>query len=169
MMQRVTGEALDRLLDLLAPVGGRLTVLASYVPQETAGPSPGPGPAPDPDAALHAQGRALRLRHSTLAAPALAARAFAAGFHHIRVDPALTGGSETVRVAVAPGAQPTVDGPDEVAVDESVPLEVSPPPSPSRPASPPTAHGSSWPRRARTGSPPSPSRRWRSRPIPTSP
>ncbi|MFJ8596588.1 LamG-like jellyroll fold domain-containing protein [Streptomyces sp. NPDC093598] len=124
MMQRVTGEALDRLLDVLARTDGRLTVLASYVAQEAG--EPPPDPAADPDAALHAQGRALRLRHSTLTASALAARAFAAGFDHIRVDPAPPGGTETVRVAVGPGEQLTVTGPAEVTVGESVPFEVAP-------------------------------------------
>ncbi|MFF8605517.1 LamG-like jellyroll fold domain-containing protein [Streptomyces sp. NPDC015346] len=126
MMQRVTGEALDRLLDVLASTTGRLTVLTSYVPEEAAEPPPDPAVPPDPDAALHAQGRALRLRHSTLTASALAARAFTAGFHHIRIDRAPTGGTETVRVAVAPGEQLRVTGPDEVTVDESVPFEVDP-------------------------------------------
>ncbi|MFH9958471.1 LamG-like jellyroll fold domain-containing protein [Streptomyces roseolus] len=134
LMQRVTGEALDRLLDVLAPTGGQLVVLASYTAQEGGRPAPDPAvPAaePDPDTALHAQGRALRIRHSTLTAPALAARAFAAGFDHIRVDPATPDGPETVRVAVRPGEQLTVTGPAEVTVDETVPFEVAPAAAPA--------------------------------------
>ncbi|MFF9147264.1 LamG-like jellyroll fold domain-containing protein [Streptomyces sp. NPDC014861] len=130
LMQRVTGEALDRLLDVLAATDGQLVVLASYSAQEGGRPTPGPAD-PDPDTALHAQGRALRIRHSTLTAPALAARAFAAGFDHIRVDPPTPGGPETVRVAVRPGEQLTVTGPTEVTVDETVPFEAAPAAAPA--------------------------------------
>ncbi|NML51607.1 hypothetical protein HHL19_21790 [Streptomyces sp. R302] len=131
LMQRATGEALGRLLDLLAPADGSLIVLASYAAPEAGRPAADRAPPPDPDAALHAQGRALRIRHSTLTASALAARAFAAGFDHIRVDPATPGETETVRVAVRPGEQLTVTGPREVTVEESVPFEVAPAAAPA--------------------------------------
>ncbi|WP_327319628.1 LamG-like jellyroll fold domain-containing protein [Streptomyces sp. NBC_01235] len=127
MMQRVTADALDRLLDLLSETAGDLMVLMSYVPKAEGEPAPGEPTESDPDTALHAQGRALRLRHSRLTASALAARTFAAGFDHIRIDaPAEPGGPETVRVAVAPGEQLTVSGPSEVDAGESVPVEVTP-------------------------------------------
>jgi DNA-binding beta-propeller fold protein YncE len=106
-MQRVTGLALDRLLDLLGG-GGTVTVARAYDPV-------GPG--------LLAQGRALWLRHSTLTASALAARAFAAGFDHVRVDP---GAPQTVQVAVAAGEQISVTGPAEVAVGAPVTVSVAP-------------------------------------------
>jgi DNA-binding beta-propeller fold protein YncE len=107
-MQRVTGQALDRLLDLLAATPGTLTVVRTY---DQAGPG------------LLAQGRTLWLQHSTLGGPALAARAFAAGFDYIRVD---TGPQQTVQVAVAAGEQVGVAGPAEVAVGQAVTVSVSP-------------------------------------------
>ncbi|MFC9386764.1 LamG-like jellyroll fold domain-containing protein [Streptomyces venezuelae] len=121
MMQGVTGEALDRLLALLEDTDGKLVVLRSYLPKDEDEPPPGDAGETDPDAALHAQGRALRLRHTTLTAPALAARAFAAGFDHIRVDPAPPAepdGPETVRVAVAAGEQLTVSRPRAAGAGE---------------------------------------------------
>ncbi|MET8968887.1 LamG-like jellyroll fold domain-containing protein [Streptomyces hydrogenans] len=127
MTQRVTADALDRLLDLLADTPGTLEVLRSYVPEAENTPHPDDRAEPDPDAALHHQGRALRLRHTALAAPALAARAFAAGFDHIRVDappPADPDGPRTVRVAVAPGEQLTVRVPDVGAAGTTAPVEV---------------------------------------------
>ncbi|MGW5986137.1 hypothetical protein ACWFRT_10235 [Streptomyces anulatus] len=131
MMQRVTGDALDRLLALLAGTAGELEVLRSYLPEDEGEPPPGDAGETDPDAALHAQGRALRLRHTTLTAPALAARAFAAGFDHIRVDPAppaAPDGPETVRVAVAAGEQLTVTRPSAAGAGEAAaaghPVEV---------------------------------------------
>ncbi|MER5961469.1 LamG-like jellyroll fold domain-containing protein [Streptomyces sp. NPDC002057] len=123
MMQRVASDALDRLLDLLADQPGELLVLRSYLPEQ----QEEPPPEPDPDAALHAQGRALRLRHSELTASALAARAFAAGFDHIRIDsppPTDPGGPETVRVAVAAGEQLKVTRPGEGDTGRSGPVEV---------------------------------------------
>ncbi|MER5276502.1 LamG-like jellyroll fold domain-containing protein [Streptomyces sp. NPDC002809] len=129
MMQRVTADALDRLLDRLSDLTGDLMVLKSYVPEAEGEPPPdGPAaPGPDPDTALHAQGRALRLRHPTLTASALAARAFAARFDLIRIDgPDEPGGPETVRVAVAPGEQLTVTGPSEVDTQESALFETAP-------------------------------------------
>ncbi|WP_393062897.1 LamG-like jellyroll fold domain-containing protein [Streptomyces sp. LN549] len=126
MMQRVTADALDRLLDLLSAMAGDLMVLKSYVP-EVEGEPPLEGQAESgPDTVLHAQGRALRLRHPALTAPALAARAFAAGFDLVRVDAPESGGPETVRVAVAPGEQLTLTGPSEVDAGESVLFEVTP-------------------------------------------
>ncbi|MEU4077856.1 hypothetical protein DEJ45_01195 [Streptomyces venezuelae] len=124
MMQRVTGEALDRLLALLAGTAGKLEVLRSYVPQDEGEPPPADAGETDPDAALHAQGRALRLRHTTLTAPALAARAFAAGFDHIRVDPAPPAEPdepETARVAVAAGEQLAVTRPSAAGAGEPAP------------------------------------------------
>ncbi|WP_030760489.1 LamG-like jellyroll fold domain-containing protein [Streptomyces griseus] len=134
MMQKVASDALDRLLGLLAGTEGRLLVLAAYAPAPEGAPPPA-----DPGAALHAQGRALRLRHPALTASALAARAFAAGFDHIRVDPPPSSdpdGPETVRVAVRSGAQLTVtvlgedgagtSGPPEVDAGRSVLLEAAP-------------------------------------------
>ncbi|MFE5590978.1 LamG-like jellyroll fold domain-containing protein [Streptomyces sp. NPDC056549] len=128
LMQRVTADALVRLLDLLEGTAGTLMVLVSYVPKAAGEPPPGPAK-PDPDAALHAQGRALRLRHTTLTASALAARAFAAGFDLIRIDATPStdpDGPETVRVAVAPGEQLTVTGPGEVEAKKSVQVRVDP-------------------------------------------
>ncbi|MFE7509890.1 LamG-like jellyroll fold domain-containing protein [Streptomyces sp. NPDC057540] len=129
LMQRVTADALVRLLDLLKGTAGTLEVLVSYVPKPEGEPPPGEAAEPDPDAALHAEGRALRLRHTALTASALAARAFAAGFDLIRVDPPppdAPDGAETVRVAVAPGEDLTVAGPGEVedSVEDSVEVEV---------------------------------------------
>ncbi|MFJ2089480.1 LamG-like jellyroll fold domain-containing protein [Streptomyces sp. NPDC087901] len=127
MMQRVTADALDRLLDLLPDVAGDLRVLKSYVQVAEGEPPPDDAAEAGPDIALHAQGRALRLRHPTLTASALAARAFAAGFDLIRIDgPGEPGGPETVRVAVAPGEQLSVTGPSEVDTEESVLFEVTP-------------------------------------------
>jgi DNA-binding beta-propeller fold protein YncE len=107
-MQRVTGQALDRLLDLLAGTPGTVTVVKAYDQAGTG---------------LLAQGRALWLRHSTLATPALAARAFAAGFDYVRVDP---GSPQTVQVAVAAGEQIGVVGPAEVPAGQPVTVSVSP-------------------------------------------
>ncbi len=129
MMQRVTADALDRLLDQLSHTAGDLKVLLSYVPKAVTAPPPDDPTASDPDTALHARGRALRLRHSTLTASALAARAFTAGFDHIRIDPppdTEPDGPETVRVAMASGEQLTVTGPSEIDAGESVPFEVGP-------------------------------------------
>ncbi|WP_306311437.1 LamG domain-containing protein [Streptomyces hydrogenans] len=139
LTQRVTADALDRLLDLLADTAGTLDVLRSYVPEPEDAPPPDGRSEPDPDAALHHQGRALRLRHTALTAPALAARAFAAGFDHIRIDappPTDPNGPRTVRVAVAPGEQLGVEvgdqgpagttAPAEVDVGRSVQVEVTP-------------------------------------------
>ncbi|WP_306326772.1 LamG-like jellyroll fold domain-containing protein [Streptomyces venezuelae] len=116
LMQRVTGDALDRLLALLKDTAGTLEVHRSYLPEDEGEPPPD-----DADDALHTQGRALRLRHTTLTAPALAARAFAAGFDHIRVDPAPPtdpDGPETVRVAVAAGEQLAVTRPNAAGAGE---------------------------------------------------
>jgi sugar lactone lactonase YvrE len=111
-MQRVTGQALDVLLGLLTGAG-TVTVVKAYDPA---------------GAGLLAQGRALWLRHSTLPAPALAARAFAAGFDYVRVDP---GVPQTVQVAVAAGEQIGVVGPAEVPVGAPVTVSVSPQADPS--------------------------------------
>jgi DNA-binding beta-propeller fold protein YncE len=112
-MQRVTGQALDRLLDLLTGTPGTVTVVRAY---DAAGPG------------LLAQGRALWLRHSTLTGAALAARAFAAGFEYVALD---AGPPPTVRVAVAAGEQLGIVGPDEVAVGQQVSLSVQPQADPS--------------------------------------
>ncbi|GAA5033349.1 LamG-like jellyroll fold domain-containing protein [Actinopolymorpha pittospori] len=111
-MQRVTGLALDRLLGLLTGAGA-VTVVKAYDPA---------------GAGLLAQGRALWLRHSTLTAPALAARAFAAGFDFVRVD---AGPPQTVQVAVSAGEQIGVTGPAEVAVGTAVTASASPQADPS--------------------------------------
>ena len=84
-MQKVTARALDRLLDLIAQDPGSLAVAKAYDPA---------------GAGLLSQGRALWLRHSQLAASTVAARAFAAGFDFVRIEP---GPPRTVQVAVAEG------------------------------------------------------------------
>ncbi|MFE9859068.1 LamG-like jellyroll fold domain-containing protein [Streptomyces sp. NPDC005780] len=118
VMQRVTSEALDRLLALLDDTPGELTVLTAHVPA---------GDAPAPAEVLHTQGRALVLHHATLSAPALAAHAFDAGFDHTEVASATAPGEpETVHVAVAAGEQPTVDGPHELMVGESARVMAEP-------------------------------------------
>jgi Concanavalin A-like lectin/glucanases superfamily len=112
-LQRVTGAALDRLLDLLAAGGGTVSIVKAY----------------DPTAAgLLTQGRALWLRHSSLSASELAAAAFAAAFDYIRID---AGPPETVQVAVGPGEQIGVTGPSELQVAQSVPATVDPSAQPS--------------------------------------
>lgn len=112
-MQRVTGAALDRLLDLLAATAGTVTVVKAY----------------DPAAAgLLTQGRALWLSHTSLSAPELAAAAFAAAFDYVSIDP---GPPETVQVAVGPGDQISVAGPGEVQVGQSVAATVDPSANPS--------------------------------------
>ncbi|MFD4370662.1 LamG-like jellyroll fold domain-containing protein [Streptomyces sp. NPDC058486] len=125
LTQRVTAAALDRLLDLLSDTPGNLLVLTSYVPEAPTAPPPDDPTPADPDTALHTQGRALRLRHPTLTAPALAARAFAAAFDHIRIDappPTEPDEPETVRVAVAPGEQLTVTARAGPEAEDPVPL-----------------------------------------------
>jgi DNA-binding beta-propeller fold protein YncE len=112
-MQRITAAALDRLLDLLAGSPGVLTVVTAYDPA---------------GAGLLAQGRALRLRHSVLTASALAARAFAAAFDYVSVEP---GAPPTVRVAVASGEQVAVLGPAEVRVGQAVTVSVDPQAAPA--------------------------------------
>ena len=107
-MQRVTGQALDRLLDLIAATPGTVAVIRAYDPG-------GPG--------LLAQGRALWLRHSTLTGAALAAQAFAAGFDYVALD---GGPPATVRVAVAAGEQLGIAGQSEVAVGQQVTVLVQP-------------------------------------------
>ncbi|MFI9047317.1 LamG-like jellyroll fold domain-containing protein [Streptomyces sp. NPDC053427] len=88
-MQPATGAALERLLDVLGPAAGKLHVLSAFS---------------QADHGLAGQGRVLVLAHDTLSAPALGARAFAAGFDHIALqDPAAAGAPATVRVAVAAG------------------------------------------------------------------
>lgn len=69
-MQAGTALALDALVARLAGVPGRLVVAQAF---DGAGPTP-----------LHAVGRALRLRHETLATPQLGALAHAAGFAYVR-------------------------------------------------------------------------------------
>jgi hypothetical protein len=129
-MQRVTAKALDRLLDLLAgsSSSGQLVVHKAYDPQ-------GPG--------LHEQGRALRLSHSELPGPALAARAFAADFDFIRVLPAnapeaaekeeaaQAADGATVHVAVAPGELIEVHGPGEITVGQWDQVAAEPRPAPA--------------------------------------
>ena len=118
-MQRVTAAALDALLDLLAGTGtdGVLSVVKAYDPA---------------GAGLLAQGRALWLRHSILAAPALAARAFAAGFDYVRIDDKDDPGQpSTVQVAVLPGALIHLDGPQEVPYGGSVALTADPQAAPA--------------------------------------
>jgi Concanavalin A-like lectin/glucanases superfamily len=111
-MQRVTAAALDALLGLLAGTAGVLSVVRAYDPA---------------GAGLLAQGRALWLRHSTLAAPALAARAFAAGFDYVRIDDENDPGQPSmVQVAVLPGALIYIDGPQEVPYGGSVVLTAEP-------------------------------------------
>lgn len=115
-MQRGAAAALDRLLALIAGASGKLTIAKAF----------------DPAAAgLLAQGRALWLRHATLSPSALAARAFAAGFDYIRVDPAPP---VTVQVAVAASDQiavsatraPAGGGVAEIAVGQAADLTVQP-------------------------------------------
>ena len=107
-MQRVTAAALDRLLALLAATPGTVSVVKAYDPAGTG---------------LLTQGRALWLRHSSLSAAELAAAAFAAAFDYIRIDP---GPPETVQVAIGPGDQIGVAGPDEVQVAQSAAVSVDP-------------------------------------------
>ena len=107
-MQRVTGQALDRLLDLIAATPGTVAVIRAYDPG-------GPG--------LLAQGRALWLRHSSLTGAALAAQAFAAGFDYVALD---GGPPATVQVAVAAGEQLGIAGRSEVAVGQQVTVSVQP-------------------------------------------
>ncbi|MEW2175294.1 LamG-like jellyroll fold domain-containing protein [Streptomyces sp. NPDC005406] len=126
VMQRATSDTLDRLLALLDGTPGELTVLTSYVP--ATGIDDPPAGSDDPPAEnLRTQGRALVLHHATLSAPALAARAFDAGFDHIEVASApAPGAPETVHVAVAAGEQPVVDGPDELMVGQSARVAAEP-------------------------------------------
>jgi hypothetical protein len=112
-MQRVTGATLDRLLGMLAAGGGTVSIVKAYDPAATG---------------LLTQGRALWLRHSTLSAAELAAAAFAAAFDYIRIEP---GPPETVQVAVRPGEQIGVTGPNEVQVGRSMTANVYPAAQPS--------------------------------------
>ncbi|MGF1430784.1 LamG-like jellyroll fold domain-containing protein [Kitasatospora sp. LaBMicrA B282] len=139
-MQPAAGAALDRLLDLLTPFSGSLIVLSAFTPPDPSPASPG----------LANQGRVLVLRYASFSPPghpplpltagALAAHAFAAGFDHVSVQaPAVPGGPETVRVAVAPGEQlgvaplgPATTGrtapapPTELRVGQSLDVGVTP-------------------------------------------
>ncbi|MFF1867658.1 LamG-like jellyroll fold domain-containing protein [Kitasatospora herbaricolor] len=131
-MQLVTSRALDRLLAVLscttgtAGGAGTLTVLRSYVPADGAD-HPSDVLLHAQDVGLHAQGRALLLAHDTLSAPALAARAFAAGLDHVQVRSRVDEGApDAVRVAVAAGEQLAVSGPAELRVGESAPVGVEP-------------------------------------------
>ncbi|WEO99768.1 LamG-like jellyroll fold domain-containing protein [Streptomyces sp. FXJ1.172] len=111
-MQPATEQALDRLLALLATVPGNLVVAKSYDPAD-------PG--------LHQQGRALLLRHTTLPAAALAARAFAAGFAYVACeDSADAGTAPGIHVAVAAGETISVTGPGELRVGESADVAIEP-------------------------------------------
>ncbi|MFE5518400.1 LamG-like jellyroll fold domain-containing protein [Streptomyces virginiae] len=139
LMQQVTGAVLDRLLALLAESPGVLTVLKAYEPipaaktRTTTGTRTGTARAKPPSIALlHAQGRALLLRHDTLTASALAARAFAAGFDYIGIESSREAPqSADVRVAMAAGEQLTVRGPRELTVGNSAAVGVAPSAKPS--------------------------------------
>ncbi|MFI9328832.1 hypothetical protein ACIGZJ_14940 [Kitasatospora sp. NPDC052868] len=110
-MQCVTSRALDRLLALL-PAAGTLSVSGAFDPA-----APG----------LRAQGRALVLRHSALAAGALAALAFDAGFDFVKVArPPASADPPQVEAAVAAGERIEVRGPSELAVGEQAKVTVEP-------------------------------------------
>ncbi|MEU0740854.1 LamG-like jellyroll fold domain-containing protein [Streptomyces sp. NPDC006134] len=114
-MHRTAALALDRLLDQLAGTPGTLSVLKAFEPA-------GPGP--------HREGRALTLRHSSLTAPALAARAFAAGFEHVAVPvddgPPEPGTDHRVEATAAAGEQIELRGPGEIRDGEAATLTAAP-------------------------------------------
>ncbi|WP_428338695.1 LamG-like jellyroll fold domain-containing protein [Mycobacterium sp.] len=107
-MQRGAADALSRLIKLLSATPGTLSVVKAYDPA-------GIG--------LIKQGRALWLSHSSLSASALAARAFAAGFDYLRIEP---GPPQIVQAAVAAGELIGVHGVREVQVGTSIPIAVEP-------------------------------------------
>jgi DNA-binding beta-propeller fold protein YncE len=105
-LQLAAAAALDRLLVLLT--NGKLTVVKAYDPATVD---------------LHKVGRALVLEHDTLTPSALAARAFAAGFDFVRVDP----GPAQIQVAVRLGEPIAISAEaSEVAVGGSVGVAVVP-------------------------------------------
>jgi hypothetical protein len=111
-MQRGVSRLLLALLDDLAGVAGTLTVVSALVPVAAGAPL-----------TLAAQGRALTLRHSSLPAEALAARAHAAGFAWVSVS------GTTVEVRHTAGDLIEVRGPHTVTEGGSIALEVVPDPS----------------------------------------
>ena len=113
-MQAGTGLVLDALVARLAATPGTLVLEHSF---DTTGPTP-----------LHAVGRALRLRHQTMAADLLAALAHSAGFAYVRnlgpdIAVAVPAG-ERLAIRSAPAALPRVDVGSEfdLTVDPRVPL-----------------------------------------------
>ncbi|UQU67637.1 hypothetical protein COUCH_15765 [Couchioplanes caeruleus] len=111
-MQRGVSRRLVALLDGLTGVPGALTVVSALVPVAAGAPL-----------TLAAQGRALTLRHSSLAVGALAARAHAAGFAWVSVS------GTTVEIRHAAEDLIEVRGPRTVPEDASIDLEVVPDPS----------------------------------------
>lgn len=105
-MQRAASAALDRLIGLLG--AGKLSVTKAYDPAATD---------------LHLVGRALALTHDTLTGGALAARAFAAGFDFVRLDP---GPPAIVQVAVRPAEPVQIQGPAEVTAGGSIQVSALP-------------------------------------------
>jgi hypothetical protein len=107
-MQVGLERALDRMLELLVPVGGTLFILQAFDP---AGPQ------------LHPAGRALRFRHSILNAGGLAAVAFRAGFGFVSRTATQVYGSvargELINIALMPPLTPLGD---ELVVGNSVTL-----------------------------------------------
>ncbi|MEJ8672870.1 hypothetical protein WKI71_44450 [Streptomyces sp. MS1.AVA.1] len=91
-MQPAASRALDRLLAQFEGTPDALHVLRSFDPE-------GSGP--------FREGRALELRSSSLTGPALAARAFAAGFDHIAVPADGTTRHPVPRTASRPRWPPT--------------------------------------------------------------
>ncbi|MCF2436280.1 hypothetical protein LV779_25685 [Streptomyces thinghirensis] len=186
MMQRVTSDALARLLALLAGTAGELVVLRSYLPEAEGEPPPGDAGETDPDAALHAQGRAMRLRHTTLTAPAARGTGPSRPASTTSASTRLRPPSRTSRDRArrrrrrrATHGDPPErrrrrgDGPRARQRTPSRSRQESPswwrpppPPNPPPPASPRTAHRSFWPSLARTGSPSSPSNRLPGAPLP---
>jgi len=113
-MQAGTGFVLDALVARLAATPGTLILERSF---DTTGPTP-----------LHAVGRALRLRHQTMAAGTLAALAHSAGFAYVRnlgpdIAVAVSRG-ERLAIRSAPAALPRVDVASQfdLTVDPRVPL-----------------------------------------------
>ncbi|MDQ0000095.1 LamG-like jellyroll fold domain-containing protein [Pseudarthrobacter sulfonivorans] len=90
------GRRLDRLLKILSADGGKLQVKRAFV----AGADP-----------LVAQGRVLELTHTAFDGPALAARAFAAGFAHLDL-------SGPLRVTTGDGEPLTVLAPARIVTGE---------------------------------------------------
>jgi hypothetical protein len=109
LMQRATAVALDQLLNVLsqAAPGGTLKIEEAYSTEAEG---------------LQAEGRVLRLTHSTLSTAQLAPLAFASGFDYIKHET----GPARLRVSLSQSALIDVIAPLEIKVGESATLRVTP-------------------------------------------